>query len=1207
MKKYFVYILFISQLINAQDRKETQNYLPEYTPPSPSVAAFMKFEEVPVNNYTGLPDVNIPLYSILAKDQKLKVDINLKYHPSSTAVDEIASDVGLGWSLFAGGTISRTVMSLPDEILLYSKKIGIYHTNVSGSINNYYNVQEIISNGIQNQNEQEIVNEFLWEASEKNKYDTQHDLWQFNFMGFTGRFYIKKNTSSGALEIIPLENYNLKIINHYNNSNDYLLNPYADVIYTPISFEIIDTNGYKYIFDEFEETKVIPFSYNEFNGNLSTYNFADPLITKKYRSSFHLSKILDMDNKVLVEYKYYDQYNESYITGSSIIHNLPTNFSGNDLWFSNFMNRFPLDPFCPEGGESNIKKLEPISASSSTQYEINVKKINTILINDVAKIHFSFTEGREDFCYFNSEKGCKLIDVEVKTWNEDKVKKYKFDYFYNEIFHKKLFLKKIGVFDKQNVFLYDYEFGYENEGKNASDFIGNIGKDYWGYYNLTSNCDLGTKSLDVTPNFCTSDILQKVKLPTGGCQIFEYEPNDYSYIVTNPITNFDENNDNWEIQSNYLQFSMASINGNEQFQSLGYSNEERIFIFNSTINNNQTIAGFLKLYKIEHFNLNQTRIFVTYLRSDYCPLELKLEAGFDYVIGFTWDANAELGENPVGNLPNNGSAFINISYKKKTINQKKLLYGGGIRIKKIGYFISNVNKEYYKWYDYYSQFDVPSKELNYNYRSHDDPTKSSGILVFPKPIYSYPKSVKTCLYCTPYNGNTEMKYQTTTTFNNLLANKTKGSDVGYKNVCVYESLNGKAEYEYTTFLDYPELQFQYSITPPFHSIENNDFKFGLLKSEKIYNNNNKLLKKIVNNYEIIEYIRKTGVKVFSNPENQLSNSYKFENYATFNLLKSICSDPANFNFNCTYGGIGVNPGNVNNPSFPECPCICYKGESVSDIISFIDINQKYGWVKLNTKTSFDYYYDSNNNQTFVENITSYNYNLINKLVSEIINTNSSNESIITKYFYSRDGIINSDPFINELRENNIIETPLLTQVFLNNTTNKISEHKTLYGKWHNILLPQSIQTSKGSQSLDTKVVFENYDQFSHPLQVRKENGMFISYIWGYNKTKPIAKIENIKYSQIDPNLILAVQNASNNSFDGTEPALISALNDLRAALPEAMVTTYTYKPLVGIRTITNPKGDVVTYDYDDFGRLIKVYDSQGNPVSENEYHYRTQN
>ena len=52
-----------------------------------------------------------------------------------------------------------------------------------------------------------------------------------------------------------------------------------------------------------------------------------------------------------------------------------------------------------------------------------------------------------------------------------------------------------------------------------------------------------------------------------------------------------------------------------------------------------------------------------------------------------------------------------------------------------------------------------------------------------------------------------------------------------------------------------------------------------------------------------------------------------------------------------------------------------------------------------------------------------------------------------------------------------------------------------------------------------------------------------------------------------------------------------------------MITTLTYKPLLGVSTVTDPKGDTQTYHYDSFNRLQFVKDSNGNILSENTYHY----
>ncbi len=61
----------------------------------------------------GAPEIAIPLYQLTERD--LSLPIVLAYHASAHRVEDQASRVGLGWSLNAGGTISRSIRGLPDE------------------------------------------------------------------------------------------------------------------------------------------------------------------------------------------------------------------------------------------------------------------------------------------------------------------------------------------------------------------------------------------------------------------------------------------------------------------------------------------------------------------------------------------------------------------------------------------------------------------------------------------------------------------------------------------------------------------------------------------------------------------------------------------------------------------------------------------------------------------------------------------------------------------------------------------------------------------------------------------------------------------------------------------------------------------------------------------------------------------------------------
>ncbi len=125
-----------------------------------------------------------------------------------------------------------------------------------------------------------------------------------------------------------------------------------------------------------------------------------------------------------------------------------------------------------------------------------------------------------------------------------------------------------------------------------------------------------------------------------------------------------------------------------------------------------------------------------------------------------------------------------------------------------------------------------------------------------------------------------------------------------------------------------------------------------------------------------------------------------------------------------------------------------------------------------------------------------------------------------------------------------------------------------------------------------------------PVQVIQKNGVATSYIWGFKSQYPLAKIEGKSYASISSH-VATIHNIC-NTVPFNETNLVNALNNLRNAYPNALVTTFTYDPLYGVKTITDPKGDTITYHYDTLGRLEYVTDKDDNRLSENEYNYRPQ-
>lgn len=191
---------------------------------------------------------------------------------------------------------------------------------------------------------------------------------------------------------------------------------------------------------------------------------------------------------------------------------------------------------------------------------------------------------------------------------------------------------------------------------------------------------------------------------------------------------------------------------------------------------------------------------------------------------------------------------------------------------------------------------------------------------------------------------------------------------------------------------------------------------------------------------------------------------------------------------------------------------------------------------------------------------------------------------------------------------NILSTPY-KQIINQNGVNKLTKEYDYLEVNNSLELKKEHILPEGNTDPAKKVTtfYDSYDDKHNLTQFHRDGGMYTAIIWGYNKTLPVAKIENLQYSQIPSNIITAIQQASDSD---NESNLLTQFNTLRASLssmPNVMITTYTHKPLIGVSTITDPRGDRKTFEYDSSNRLKLVRDNNGNIITENDYHYKPQN
>lgn len=99
-------------------------------PPTPEAQSLLKTVNMQVNKSTGIAGFSIPLYE--AQVGGIRVPIVLSYSCAALKVRDIASWVGTGWNLSAGGKITRVVVDRDDLEGGYAQGQGRTAQNLAG-------------------------------------------------------------------------------------------------------------------------------------------------------------------------------------------------------------------------------------------------------------------------------------------------------------------------------------------------------------------------------------------------------------------------------------------------------------------------------------------------------------------------------------------------------------------------------------------------------------------------------------------------------------------------------------------------------------------------------------------------------------------------------------------------------------------------------------------------------------------------------------------------------------------------------------------------------------------------------------------------------------------------------------------------------------------------------------------------------------------
>lgn len=445
-------------------------------PPSPDAAALGKYGDIPVSLYTGIPDISIPLFTL--EGGELSVPITLSYHAGGIRVEEISSWIGLGFTLNAGGVITRTVRGLKDE-----SSAGYSHITDQD-----YNGLLGCSSSIAD----EVV-EGMW--------DSQPDMFYFNVNGASGKFYFDHQ---GNIKLETPQFY--KLTPHIEDD---------DIV----GWELVTDDGATYYFESVEltRTRATPTAPYEF-----------------YNTSWYLTKIASPNKleDVLFEYDLvslpsidFNWSSQSYTSTSSYTGQCT---NGESLTCASYETNSRVVTV------NTVRRLSRIvTARHEAIFNAEFDRLDVPGTEGLSEIIIKNKQGEtlksfrfvHDHFVSNSGVGkdkyrLGLRSVKELSFNNSILtgENPPYEFFYNQT---RLPDRKSSAQD---------HWGFFN-GKHGNTTL--IPKLL--YNNGNQIVELTGADRETNGNFLVANILTEVKYPTGGRTVFEYEPHNYSYVYPDQV------------------------------------------------------------------------------------------------------------------------------------------------------------------------------------------------------------------------------------------------------------------------------------------------------------------------------------------------------------------------------------------------------------------------------------------------------------------------------------------------------------------------------------------------------------------------------------------------------------------------------------------------------------------------------------------------
>lgn len=923
---------------------------------------------------------------------------------------------------------------------------------------------------------------------------------------------------------------------------------------------LLDTSGIQYFFN---------------NATVSYGGTGSGLINGGLYNSINweISKIKLLNNDEIIFN--YDNNSYNYIAGVS----RRMEIAPYDMYYT--------DPYC----STNSGLYEEISKTS-----VNEKVLKEILFSQ-GKIEFVYNdkllEPREDVI-----NGLYLKQIKIYNKANELVKTVSLNYSYNTSVEPAPSLPVALTYNEtktiQKRLILDNVLD-SSTGKYTIDYYSSnaavpnrlsCSKDHWGFYNAKSNTtdipatfingsQYGSADRKSDINYAKQFSIKSLQYPTGGKHLIDYELNDY--YVSGNITKDTllvktlEDDNGFVGMSKTFDFTIDYLENYQITFACAYP---------QISDPNQVIQG--ENYAIYNAQLFKDGQLIFSTSSPYDSFTKKLSPGvYNLKIGKT----AHYNESPSHHF----ELFLtgNHTYEEPFSGN---LESGGLRVNS------------YKIYDNNQLV----KNYNYEYKIPET-NKSSGISY---PLYlssilvsSAPKLRKNGAVDGQVSPNFEascLKYTISNNNNGISPNLIGRSSVGYSYVTeIVNSLDNK---KYSTIRKYINHNIDNDdlVQNPDEPININDFSiiYEFAKPQFVPLENGTLLKETLKN--------ELGVKV-KETDFEYDLDYFFNNKSSANDMEPRYIFSGWIFSRKKYIEV---PGQeiISNSESNE------SAEEIYNLWHMFNYNAaRYlipsNWLKLKTQTSREFL----GNQ-ILETKTEYTYDETYKHFNpRIIKTYFAGQNINQNFYkYSQEKS-------NQLMiDRNMIDISLETEIKKDGKT--ISKTEILYpinqteadAKTSGLVLPYKVNSTDLLNVVSTEVTYDKYDTKGNLQQYTTKNGISTAIIWGYNQTQPIAKIEGAKLSDISQSLIDTIVSASNTdaaaALNNDEAALLATLNTFStdASLSRYQITTYTYDPLVGVRSITPPSGIREVYIYDFANRLKEVREQSqtGKLLKEYQYNYK---